>query len=113
VPHSRSPLASAAFHILLALAPGKRHGYAIMRDVETMTDGSVRLAPGTLYTNIKRLLVGGLIEEVDEEGESASPDQRRRVYRLTAAGLAVVGAEVDRLEAVVARTRPWLRDASK
>ena len=60
-----TPLPPAAIHILLAIGPGERHGYAIMSEVATLTNGAVRLAPGTLYTNIKRLLASGLIEETD------------------------------------------------
>lgn len=106
------PLPSAAIHILLALGPGARHGYAIMSDVAAMTDGSVRLAPGTLYTNIKRLLAGGLIEEVVGPDPELD-DQRRRYYRLAPPGRQVVVAEVARMEALVSKARPWLRELSK
>lgn len=109
MPTSGGPLPSAALHILLAIGPDERHGYAIMTEVAALTDGAVRLAPGTLYTNIKRLVGSGLIEERDE---SADPDEdrRRRYYRLTTAGQQVVAAEIARLASLVTRAQPWIRE---
>ena len=104
------PLSSAALHILIAIGPGERHGYSIMRQVEAMTDGAIRLAPGTLYTTIKRLLETGLIEELDERPDPTLDDERRRYYRLTPGGRAVVAAEVQRLERLTAAARPWAAD---
>jgi DNA-binding PadR family transcriptional regulator len=109
VPDRRPPLPPAAIHILLAIGPGERHGYGIMTEVATLTDGAVRLAPGTLYTNIKRLLAGGLIEESDERPDPDNGDQRRRYYRLTAAGQQVVVTEVARMEVLVAGAQRWIR----
>ena len=100
-------LTRAALHILIAIGPGERHGYAIMTEVDRMTDGAVRLAPGTLYTTLKRLLTEGLIEETDARPDLAIDDQRRRYYRLTLRGRAVVAAEVARLDALVSTARPW------
>ena len=97
----RDPLTQAALHILIAIGPGEQHGYAIMRRVADMTDGSTRLAPGTLYTTIKRLLQRGLIEELDERPDPTLDDERRRYYRLTPGGRAVVAAEVQRMERLV------------
>jgi len=79
-----------------------------MTEVLAMTDGVVRLAPGTLYTNIKRLLGNGLIEEVGS-GPGSVTDERRRYYRLTARGQKAVIAEVDRMRMLVGATQPWLR----
>src|SRR5256885_9498386 len=62
-PESQLPLAPATFQILLALAGGERHGYAIMKEVAARNDGAVRLGPGTLYGALKRLLETGLVEE--------------------------------------------------
>jgi DNA-binding PadR family transcriptional regulator len=100
-------LGTAAIAILVALGPDERHGYAIMREVETLSEGRTRLAPGTLYTNIKRLLAAGLIEEADERPDPALDDERRRYYRLTETGRAAVAAEVARMDALVKRARPW------
>jgi DNA-binding PadR family transcriptional regulator len=107
---NRSPLPSAAIHILLALGPGERHGYGIMTEVANLTGGAVRLAPGTLYTNIKRLLAGGLIEEIEKRPNPERDDQRRRYYRLTAAGQQVAVAEVGRMSALVTGAKPWIRE---
>jgi DNA-binding PadR family transcriptional regulator len=104
----RSPLPPAAIHILLAIGSGERHGYAIMTEVAAMTNGAVRLAPGTLYTNIKRLLAGGLIEESEERPDPDHGDQRRRYYRLTATGHQVVVTEVARMEILVAGAQRWI-----
>jgi DNA-binding PadR family transcriptional regulator len=98
-------LTSAGLHILVAIGSGERHGYAIMRGVAEMTDGSMRLAPGTLYTTIKRLLARGLIEEADERPDPELDDERRRYYRLTPGGRAVVDAEIARLERLVTVAR--------
>jgi DNA-binding PadR family transcriptional regulator len=100
----------AAIHILLAIGPGERHGYAIMREIEVLTDGRVRVAPGTLYANIRRLLGEGLIEETDERPDPGLDDERRRYYRLTATGRAVVAAEVERLASLVSKVGPWVAD---
>ena len=102
-------LGPAAIHILVALGPTEQHGYSIMRQVETLSDGQVRLAPGTLYTNIKRLLAAGLIEESSERPDPELDDERRRYYRLTDTGRTAVAAEVGRMESLVRRAQPWLR----
>src|SRR5688500_10492598 len=93
VPESLLPLPSAAFHILIALAEGDRHGYAIMQDVAAGTRGRLKLNPGTLYTTIRRLLEHGLILELDERPDPEEDDERRRYYRLTDIGREVAKAE--------------------
>jgi len=100
-PESFLPLTPAVFHILLALADGEKHGYAIMQEVETNTDGLVTMGPGTLYGSIKRMLAAGLVEETDERPDPTLDDQRRRYYRLTGLGGQVVEAEAQRLAAMV------------
>ncbi|MCU1451008.1 MAG: PadR family transcriptional regulator [Acidimicrobiales bacterium] len=119
-PEQFLPLPSATLHILVALMPGEKHGYAIMRDVEDVSDGSVRMGPGTLYGSVKRMLADGLIEESAERPDPELDDQRRRYYRLTGLGERVCRLELQRLEALVrragspdwARKRvPGLRDA--
>jgi DNA-binding PadR family transcriptional regulator len=93
------PLPPPVFHILIALAEGDRHGYAIMREVAERTAGGVRLGPGTLYGSIKRMLEQGLVEEVRPRG--AGDDERRRYYRLTRFGRRVAEAEAGRLHEVL------------
>jgi DNA-binding PadR family transcriptional regulator len=104
------PLPSAAFQILLALAGEDLHGYAIMRQVEEQTGGRVRLGPGTLYSSIQTMLEEKLIEEVDGR-DSAPGDERRRYYRLTAAGRKEARSEAERMAELlqVARARKILR----
>jgi DNA-binding PadR family transcriptional regulator len=91
------PLPSAAFQILLSLADEDLHGYGIMRQVEQQTIGRMRLGPGTLYSSIQALLEDGLIEEVDRSDELAIAHERRRYYRLAAAGRKVARSEAERL----------------
>ena len=99
------PLTPAMFHILLALAAGERHGYAIMREVEVLTGGAQRLGPGRLYGSIKRMLADGLIEECGERPDPAAGDERRRYYRLTDLGRRAAGTEARRLEVLVVAAR--------
>ena len=96
------------FHVLLALLPGFRHGYGIMQDVEALTDGDLRLGPGTLYTAIKRLVNAGLIEECEPDAD------RRRCYRVTRKGRGAAAAEAEQLSVLVraARKRGLLPSAS-
>jgi DNA-binding PadR family transcriptional regulator len=107
---SRKPAAAgllppAVFHLLLALRDGEQHGYALMQRVEQLTDGAVRMGPGTLYGAIKRMLGEGLIEESDERPDPLLDDQRRRYYRITAAGERACAAEVNRLETLLRNAR--------
>jgi DNA-binding PadR family transcriptional regulator len=104
-PHSVLPLTPAAFHILLALADGEKHGYAIKQDVATLTGGVLTLGPGTLYGTIKRLLADGWIEESDERPDPRLDDERRRYYRLTETGARVARAEAERLARLVDAAR--------
>lgn len=98
-------LTPAVFHILLALADGEKHGYAIMREVETTTHGRVKMGPGTLYGTIKRLLKSGLIEETDERPDREMDDERRRYYQLTRDGGQLLRAEATRLAELVELAR--------
>ncbi len=90
------PLSPAVFHVLVSLADGDRHGYAIIKEVSGRTEGAERMGAGTLYAILKRLLESELIVEVPA-GRDAD-DQRRRYYRLTSLGRRVAKAEVERLE---------------
>jgi DNA-binding PadR family transcriptional regulator len=102
---STRPLQPAALHILLALGRGERHGYALIGDVDSLSDGAIKLGPGTLYGTIKRLLAEGLIEVAEERPDPELDDQRRRYYRLTPSGAAAATAELDRLASLVRRGR--------
>ena len=87
------------------MADEDRHGYAIMQEVERMTDGGVRMGPGTLYGTIKRMIASGLLEEIDEPPDSGQDDERRRYYRATALGRDVLEAETARMSALVSAAR--------
>jgi DNA-binding PadR family transcriptional regulator len=104
-PESQLPLAPATFEILLALVDGERHGYAIMKEVTTRTEGAVRLGPGTLYGALKRLLEAGLVNEGNDRADPELGDDRRRYYRLTNFGLRVARMEARRLDAMVRAAR--------
>ncbi len=99
------PLTPAVFHILLALADGEAHGYAIMLEVAERSSGVVKLGPGTLYGAISRLLEDGLIEESNERPGPEMDDSRRRYYRITPSGGAVLAAETQRLASLVRAAR--------
>jgi DNA-binding PadR family transcriptional regulator len=99
------PLTPAVFHVLLALADGERHGYAIMQAVAETTGGGITMGPGTLYGTLKRLLDSGLVEEHDQRPDPELDDERRRYYRLTALGQQVAAAESRRLETLVRAAR--------
>lgn len=101
---SAPPLTPAAFHVLVALAGGEAHGYAILKEVEGRTGGQVRLSTGTLYGLVRRFLEDGWIEETPRHAGQAD-DPRRRTYRLTALGRRIAAAEARRLEAMVAAAR--------
>lgn len=98
-PHPLLPLTPAMFYVLVALADGQTHGYAILKDVEQLTGGDVRLSTGTLYGIIKRLLADGLVRE------QRADDPRRRSYELTPFGRDVAKAEATRLEQTLAIAR--------
>lgn len=110
-PEAFLPLPTATLHILVALTTGEKHGYAIMGDVEALSDGAVRMGPGTLYGSIKRMLADGLIEEASERPDPELDDQRRRYYRLTGLGERVCASELRRLETLVRRagSPEWAR----
>ena len=95
----------AVLHILVTLADGDSHGYAIMQDVAARTDGALRLGPGTLYGSIKRLLEDGLIQEVDERPDPGNDDVRRRYYRITRLGRRIAAEEMARLDALLRHAR--------
>ena|ERR1041385_4661938 len=94
-------MTDASLHILIALsAAGESHGYALMRDIATQTSGRVQLYPGTLYSNLKRLVEEEFVEEL-EDGSQGGADERRRYYRITHAGRRAVRDEVGRLQDIL------------
>ena len=103
-PNDFLPLPSSSFHVLLVLAEGEKHGYAIMQEVQRISDGAVRMGPGTLYGTIKRLLESGLCEEAEQRPDPELDDERRRYYRITGLGEQVVAAEVRRVSTMIERS---------
>jgi DNA-binding PadR family transcriptional regulator len=98
------PLTPATFALLLALTEGERHGYTLMADVSRLTDGGIRLGPGTLYRTLQRMRVDGLVEEIDVDAAAVRADrraERRRSYRITETGLVAVKIEAHRLAAML------------
>lgn len=95
------PLKTQWFHVLVSLAGGEQHGYAIMQEVLQRTQGKVRLWPATLYGSLKRLIEAGLIAESDERPAPEFDDARRRYYCLTGLGRRVLNAECKRLQELV------------
>jgi DNA-binding PadR family transcriptional regulator len=111
---SKKPLSLPVLHILLALADGARHGYAIKQEVERRTSGAIRLGPGTLYEAIQRLEDGGLIEEsaAPRDAEPANGQEaQRRYYQLTDRGWVTLRDELQQLGTLVdaARANPRLK----
>jgi DNA-binding PadR family transcriptional regulator len=106
------PLTAAVLHILLALAEGDRHGYAIAKDVEAATNGEIRMGPGTLYGSIQRMLAAELIEESARRPKADEEDARQRYYyKMTTLGRRVLHLELERLGRIVtlAHTKRVLR----
>jgi DNA-binding PadR family transcriptional regulator len=103
-PASQLPLTPVVLHILLALAGERqgKHGYALAKEVEDVSDGQIRMGPGTLYGSIQRMIDASLIEE---SSRRAADDERRRYYRMTTFGRRVLELEIARLRAVIAIAR--------
>lgn len=108
-PYELLPLRPVAYHVLLALADGERHGYGIVRDISQRTAARMTLEPGNLYRSLKWMLDRRLIEEADRRPAPDVDDGRRRYYRITRFGWRVGVAETARLEALVteAKTKRW------
>jgi DNA-binding PadR family transcriptional regulator len=99
------PLTPAMFQILVALADGEKHGYAILKEVARRTDDKVRLSAGTLYGNLARLESSGMILESGRRPAIGLDDERRRYYRLTEFGRSVAVAEARRMEEALSQAR--------
>jgi DNA-binding PadR family transcriptional regulator len=95
-----APLSPAVLAILLSLAEGDKHGYAMMKEARSPRGGGIAMGPGTLYGSIDRMIRDGLVEESGKQD-----DERRRYYRLTAHGRTVLAAECERLDAAVSSAR--------
>lgn len=104
-----TPLTGAEFQVLVALADGEKHGYAIGKEVAERSAGEVQLRAATLYTVIKRLLEHGFIDESSARPDPSSDDERRRYYRLTTKGRKAAEAEAHRLEVTARQARAKLR----
>ena len=102
---AQTPMKPDLFQILLALEEGERHGYGIIKEVERSTDGQIRLEPSPLYRRLKRLLDNGVVEEADKRPVPELDDERRRYYRLTNHGRALMAAEAQRLVALAGSER--------
>jgi DNA-binding PadR family transcriptional regulator len=97
---SHLPLREPTFFILLSLSPGPKHGYAILKETEALSEGRVRLSTGTLYGAIKRLLDEGWIRRVDDP-QTTGTNRQRKAYALTERGRRVLNAEIARLRKLV------------
>ena len=104
---SSKPLPAASLHIVLALLDGELHGYALMRRVGELSDGAVKMGPGTLYGTLNRLVDDGLIIETTDRA-TRTDSERRRYYELTPAGRATALAELARLQTLVHRVADHL-----
>jgi DNA-binding PadR family transcriptional regulator len=104
VKRSERPLTPAEFAVLVALADGDRHGYAILKAIGRDGDG-LALGPATLYTIVRRFVASGYIAETTQRPHPDLDDERRRYYRLTPTGRAVARAEAERMESVLAAAR--------
>jgi DNA-binding PadR family transcriptional regulator len=99
------PLQPAVFHILMVLAEGDNHGYAVIGAIAARTDGRVKIGPGTLYRSVQRMLEDGLVTEIDERPAPEEDDERRRYYRITPFGRKAAMAETERLADLVKLAR--------
>lgn len=102
---TKTPLTPAVLHILLALSTEERHGYGIMKQAESESQGKVKMGPGTLYGSLGRMMEAGLIRESDKKVDSKLDDERRVYYKITALGQATLVAELERYRQVVAVAR--------
>jgi DNA-binding PadR family transcriptional regulator len=96
------PLKPLVFQVLLALVDGERHGWSLVREVQ-QRGGFGQIMPGNFYRTLRTMLGDGLIAEAP--ADRGSDDERRRYFRLTAAGQRAAAAEARRLEALVVESR--------
>jgi DNA-binding PadR family transcriptional regulator len=106
------PLTETTFFILTSLVAGPRHGYAILKDVQALSEQRILLSTGTLYGALKRLLEQGWIIRLDNEIEPPSSRRVRKLYTLTPAGRRILEAELDRLQHLLHLARQRARPAA-
>jgi DNA-binding PadR family transcriptional regulator len=99
------PLTESTFFIMLSLSAGPRHGYAILKEVQELSDNRILLSTGTLYGAIKRLLDQSWIVRFDGEPEEEADGRGKKVYQLTDLGRRILQAEVERLETLTRKAR--------
>jgi DNA-binding PadR family transcriptional regulator len=104
-PESLLPLTPGMFQVLIALADGDKHGYAVIKEVARRTDGEIALSAGTLYTIIRRFEQEGVIAESAQRPDASLDDERRRYYGLTTFGRDVARAEARRMETALGMAR--------
>lgn len=104
-PDSLLPLTPGMFQVLIALADGEKHGYAVIKEVSRRTGGEISFSAGTLYTIIRRFVQEGVVAESDARPDPALDDERRRYYRLTDFGRDVARAEARRMETALGMAR--------
>ena len=104
------PLSEVTFYILLSLAPGAKHGYAILKDVESMSQGKLRFSTSTLYDALERMLGQKLIERV-EEGGAQNGGRKRKNYRLNKKGSGLLAAEFKRMQTLLEVAAPRLQES--
>jgi DNA-binding PadR family transcriptional regulator len=100
--NANAPLTPAVLHILLALSTQERHGYGIMKQVESDSQGKVKMGPGTLYGSLGRMIEAGLIRESDKKVDPKMDDERRVYYKIAGLGQKALAAELQRYDEVVA-----------
>jgi DNA-binding PadR family transcriptional regulator len=104
-PEQQLPLTPAEFEVLIALADGEKHGYAILKELARRTDGAIALGTATLYAVLRRFVEDGVLAESAARPVAALDDERRRYFRLTDFGRRVAAAEAARMEKTLAMAR--------
>jgi DNA-binding PadR family transcriptional regulator len=102
IAETQVPLTETTFYILLSLAPEPKHGYAIAKDIQDLSDGRVIFSTSTLYTALKRLLDDGWIARAAKDSDQDESGRPRKTYTLTELGRRVLQLEAVRLESLVA-----------
>lgn len=107
--NSYLPLSTVSFYILLSLVVDAKHGYAIWKEVESQSNGLVKLSTSTLYDALERLLQQGLIERVKDESEESSGRPRKK-YHLTDLGRQVLVIDINRMRTLLDLVKPRFQE---